>query len=149
MKKQKLVTKESMQSLIYNPEKQNKAIGKALVALFNNQTLYEKTFNTVETRNKRGFSASDAARGTKDAKFYLDNGFLESSSVSYWMKTDITKTERIAKYHRQLNETAINNSPMIQYNKDKKCNAGSIEFNNFNEFRSFIQRNKTWVKRLL
>jgi hypothetical protein len=149
MKKQKLVTKESIRSLIYNPKKQNKAIGRALIALFNNQTAYEKTFNTVETRNKRGFSASDANRGTKDAKFYLENGFLDSSSISYWMTADITKTERIAKYHRQLNDAAIKKSPLIQYMQDNKCNAGSVEFSNFNEFRNFIQRNRTWVKRLL
>lgn len=149
MKKQKIVTKESLRSLIYNPEKQNKAIGKALVALFNNQTNHEKIFNTVETRNKRGFSASDANRGTKDAKFYIENGFLDKSTVDYWMTKDITKTERIAKYHRQLNDTAIRKSPFVQYMQNNKCKAGSVEFNSFNEFRSFVQRNKEWIKRLL
>jgi hypothetical protein len=50
------------------------ALGRALVALFNRQTQDEKTLNTTNVHNARGFTGSDGYSGCMAAKTFIKRG---------------------------------------------------------------------------
>lgn len=107
----KLVTRESIQHLLDTHPKSCDAmriavIGKALVRIFNHQTMDEKSDNTTREDNGIGFTGSDAKGGSLTAKYYLKHGTLLEWQVAKWMRTNPKGFSRITKYHRQLNEIA-------------------------------------------
>lgn len=104
----KLVTKASMIEALntLSDEKIIKYVGRALVAIFRNQTESEKQSNDVENRNYEGFSSSDAKSGSITAKYFLKHGTLQGWMLDNWLQ-DWKGAPRITKYHRQLNQAAI------------------------------------------
>lgn len=106
MKQPKLVTKEWMVTkLAKNPVH---VIGRALLAIFNNQEPEEKNAEATLLLNGIGFTAFDAELGTKCARHYAEKGTLEAWMVKVWMQPDAKGFPKIAKYHRQLNDIAVN-----------------------------------------
>ncbi len=103
----KLVTKASMIEALNDPRPgfQARYIGKALVAIFNNQTEDEKSANSVDTHNNIGFAGCDGKNGCITAKYFIKHGTLLDWMVDNWM-SDWRDAPRITKYHRQLNEVA-------------------------------------------
>jgi hypothetical protein len=79
----------------------DKALGRALLVLMQFQTEDEKA--TLQSRhlNMRGFKKADAFRGTKDAAFFAENGYLTEEMVSYW-RTVTRQGPRLNIYWRQL-----------------------------------------------
>lgn len=76
-------------------------IGRALVVLMNRQTRDEKVETQTKHHNKVGFTSGDGKGGTLTAFYYLKHKKLEPWMVEKW-----TRPNRLAKYHRQLNEAA-------------------------------------------
>lgn len=100
-----IVTRASLMALLQDPVKRPHVIGRALVALFNNQTRDEKSANHTQLNNTIGFSGADARDGSITAKYYLKHGTLLEWQIDNWMK-DFRGFPRICKYVRQLNEAA-------------------------------------------
>lgn len=103
-----IVTKESLTLMIQQADqvKRGHIIGRALLVLFRRQTAAEQRSNTTNNDNGIGFASCDAKQGSIGAKTYMKHGHLFDHQIEYWTKT--TKgSYRICKYHRQLNEAAI------------------------------------------
>lgn len=106
MKKQpKLVTKNWM--VVRIAKNPIHVIGRALLAIFNNQTPDEQDHHATVLLNGIGFTAFDAELGTRCAKHYRDKKTLEPWMVKVWMEPDAKGYPKIAKYHRQLNDIAV------------------------------------------
>ena len=108
MKKQPLVTRESLKLMLDNANlaKKQEIIGRALVALLNRQTADEQASAVTNNHNSMGFAQCDAFTGTKCAKYFRDTGRLEGWMIGVWLKRQANGFPRIAKYHKQLNEVA-------------------------------------------
>ncbi len=105
MKKPKLVSKEWIKERVErNP---SLVIGRALLAIFNNQEPEEQDMAATTLLNNIGFTAFDAEIGTKCAKFFAENNRLQQWMVVVWSAPDKKGFPRIAKYHRQLNDIAV------------------------------------------
>jgi hypothetical protein len=77
-------------------------VGRALVALYNRQTLIERCGATTIEQNGKGFNAVDAEVGSSMAKQFLAGRSLTDKQVGVWARNG-----RILKYARQLNEIAL------------------------------------------
>lgn len=88
-------------------------IGRALVILFNRQTMAERANNATKLRNGVGFAACDGRIGALGAKYYLKHGTLLEWQLKPWIKP-VNGYPRICKYLKQLNEHAA----IKQQNKD-------------------------------
>jgi hypothetical protein len=99
------LTRESIQALLASNDR---AIGRALVVLFNNQTADEQISETVRVQNGKGFKGPHGKIGTSMAKFFLRNGYLSEKQIAYWRKPDRRGQMRIGCYWRQLIEAAEN-----------------------------------------
>lgn len=99
-----LVTKEWLASKI----EINAAfiIGRALVAIFRNQTMEERANNETILLNGIGFSANDSRIGSIGAKYFLKHGTLLDWQLKAWIKKDKKGYPRIVKYAKQLNAIA-------------------------------------------
>jgi len=104
----KLVTKESLIRLLNdpNPAKVQVVIGRALVAIFNNQTKDEQATNDVREFNGIGFTGADGRSGSITAKYFLKHRRLLDWQIERWMKPNRNGIPRIAKYWSQLNKVA-------------------------------------------
>ncbi len=101
----KLVTKDWIRDKVaISPEV---VIGRALLAIFNNQEPEEQDAEATTLLNNIGFTAFDAELGTKCAKYFQEHKALEHWMVNVWRKPDTTGYPRIARYHRQLNDIAV------------------------------------------
>lgn len=108
-KKQVIVSKDSLTKMLCdsNEDKRIAVCGRALVAIFRNQTEMEQKVNVVNTENGIGFTGSDGRSGCISAKYYIKHKTLLPWMVDMWTKTNVRGTMRLAKYHRQLNEVAV------------------------------------------
>mgnify|MGYP003348127132 CR=1 FL=1 len=97
------LTKENIVNLLATNDK---AIGRALVVLNNNQTADEQINGSVTHLNGKGFRPCHARMGTSMAKFFMDRGYLSDKQVAYWRKPDAKGNMKIAIYWRQLIEAA-------------------------------------------
>ena len=103
-----IVTKYSLAQMISeaNNAKRPQIIGRACVALFEQQLKDEKEANTTITTNYRGFTAGDARQGSITAKYFIKNKDLLPWQVDLWLKCDVRGTPRIVKYWKQLDRAA-------------------------------------------
>lgn len=97
------LTKENIVNLLATNDK---AIGRALIVLNNNQTADEQIAETVRYQNGKGFRPCHARMGTSMAKFFQERGYLSPKQVAYWRKEDAKGNMKIAIYWRQLIEAA-------------------------------------------
>lgn len=111
-----IVTRDSLQEMIDREinddgtytDKLQHIIGRALVALFERQTAGEQSANVTAEHNTIGFNGSDGRSGALTAKSYLKNKRLAQWQVERWVKNSgNTSYSRITKYHKQLNEIAM------------------------------------------
>jgi len=104
-----LVSRESLQALINNASctKKQVIVGRALVALFDRQTAGEQAANNTNKDNAVGFTGADGFSGSLTAKYYLKHNNLMDWQVEKWTKTAKNGFARLTKYHKQLNEIAI------------------------------------------
>lgn len=107
-----IVSRDSLQKLLNDkrPRFAEHVIGKALVQLFRRQTESEQASNTTNNLNNIGFAGCDAKSGSIHAKYYIKHRKLDKWMIEKWLKIGSTGYSRLAKYHRQLNEIAIEKS---------------------------------------
>ena len=87
-------------------ETNDRAVERALLVLFRNQTFDEQAAADVKYRNNRGFAAPHAKYGTIAAKVLLREGKLEDWQIRYWRKRDARGNMKIGIYWKQLIEAA-------------------------------------------
>lgn len=80
-------------------------LGRALVAIYNNQTGEEKASFSTKILNGVGFTGPDAKLGTRAAKEFIATGTLPDWLAKAWL-VEKAGYPRICKYARQLNEIA-------------------------------------------
>lgn len=98
-----MMTKTEIVKLL---ESNDKAIARALVVLYNNQTKDEQRSETTKYNNGIGFRGCHAKIGTSMAEFYQKRGFLSPKQIAYWRVKDKNGDMRLAIYWRQLAEAA-------------------------------------------
>lgn len=105
----KLVTRESLQNMLENPNQAYVAavIGRALVVLLRNQTRDEQRDNVTNEHNGIGFTGADAHSGCITAKYFIKHKKLLDWQIERWTKPGKSGFARLAKYHAQLNEAAV------------------------------------------
>lgn len=80
----------------------DKAVGRALLRLLQNQTSDEQAAENVKYRNFKGFRPCHARMGTSMAKFFRDHGYLTAKQAAYWRVRDKKGRMRIGIYAGQL-----------------------------------------------
>ena len=97
-----IVTRDSIARMLDNPNRKyvEAVIGRALLALLDRQTADEKAAADTRVWNAVG-------SGTLTAKFYAKHGCLLDWQVNKWTKKASNGYPRLAKYHKQLNEIAL------------------------------------------
>lgn len=115
MANQTIVTKQSMIQSLQDtrPGFVAQYIGKALVAIFERQTESEKQSNTTDKWNTIGFAGCDAKSGSITAKYFIKHHTLLDWQIEQWTR-DYKGSPRITKYHRQLNEIALEKQALKQ-----------------------------------
>lgn len=88
-------TKEQIAELL----KQPRAVERGIVAIFNKQTEDEKTADETKHHNKRGFTGSDARRGSYYAKWILSGRHLTGGH-------EVKARKMLTKYIGQLTKIA-------------------------------------------
>lgn len=73
----------------------NKAVARAVLVVYRNQTEYEKVCQATQENNGVGFSGVDAEILSSYAEFYLKTGFLTPKQVAI-------ARNKIKKYWRQV-----------------------------------------------
>ncbi len=109
MKKQVIVTRDSLQKMLDNADavKRQHIVGRALIALFARQTEDEQRDNQTKLDNNVGFAGCDSKSGSLTAKSYLKHQSLQDWQVEKWLKRGANGYARICKYAGQLNEIAL------------------------------------------
>ena len=100
-----IITKEWLAKKIQ--ENPTKVIGRALYAIYKNQTSVEQNNATTNIRNGIGFSKPDARVGTIGARQFSSHATLQPWLVRIWITPTKDGFPRICKYAGQLNEIAL------------------------------------------
>jgi hypothetical protein len=80
----------------------DKAVGRALLAIHARQTADERVQETTKYHNQRGFRPGDAKKGSGMATFFNKTGFLTPKQLAYWRHTNDKGRMRIEIYASQL-----------------------------------------------
>ncbi len=91
--------KQYINNLLINNDK---AVARALVALYKRQTEDEQNSEATIVKNMAGFTPSDAQIGSSMATFYLKFNRLSEKQIAYWRKPNAKGVPRICKYSGQL-----------------------------------------------
>ncbi len=92
-------TKETIIQLL---ERNDTAVGRALVALNKRQTADEQVDKTTRVHNSMGFRPCDAYMGTSLAKWFEEKGFLTAKQLAWCRKPNSKGKIRISCYAGQL-----------------------------------------------
>jgi hypothetical protein len=92
-------TKERVVELLATNDK---AVGRALLRLLQNQTSDEQVAQNVKYRNNTGFRPCHARMGTSMAEFFQSKGYLTAKQAAYWRVRDKNGNMRIGIYANQL-----------------------------------------------
>jgi hypothetical protein len=104
-----LVTADSVDAMLSNPNPMyvQLAIGRALVGLLKRQTDEEQNSNATLAHNGIGFTGADAHWATVTAKYFQRNNRLQDWQIQAWTKICKNGHTRLSKYHKQLNQIAV------------------------------------------
>jgi hypothetical protein len=104
-KPQTIVTKEWLaEAITKNPVR---VIGRALLAIYNNQTASEQESTATIFKNGLGFCKPDSRVGSIGARMYKSKSHLDPWLVTYWSKLQRNGFPKVCKYADQLNDIAI------------------------------------------
>lgn len=84
----------------------HKVIGRALLAIYKNQTFAEQSTNSTKNENGIGFCKPDARVGSIGARMYKAHAKLEPWIIDVWTRPAKDGYPRICKYAAQLNTIA-------------------------------------------
>jgi hypothetical protein len=101
-----IVTKDWLTSKLENETERTKIIGRALLAIYKNQTFAEQDTTTTKVNNGIGFCKPDARVGSLGARMYKAHSTLDKWVVDVWMRPARDGKPRICKYASQLNDIA-------------------------------------------
>jgi len=96
-------TKDSILKLL---ETNDRAVERAVVAIFNYQTASEQNAEHTLDHNGVGFSGAHGEIGASMAKQYLKRGFLTPKQIDYWKRSTNSGRMRIGMYAGQLAKIA-------------------------------------------
>lgn len=102
----KIVTKDYLRDRLNKPDG-NQVLGRALLRIYERQTLDEICSNETVEKNNQGFTMFDAKLGTIAAVAFKTRGVVPKHLAAVWMRPDKTGYPRICRYVRQLNEVAV------------------------------------------
>lgn len=114
------VTKDWLASKI--KENPSRVIGRALLAIYKNQTSSEQQTSSTKIHNGIGFSKPDARVGTIGARMYQAHAKLQDWVVDVWSKPAKDGYPRICKYVGQLNEIAKEKYQHVESRTGKQLN---------------------------
>lgn len=81
----------------------DRAVGRALVRIFERQTEDERQTNDTRVYNMRGFTGADARSGSITAKYFIKHGSLQPWMLEKWRKPGPKSGKpRICKYVGQI-----------------------------------------------
>lgn len=100
------VTKQWLASKLEAKETRAKVIGRALLAIYKNQTLNEQVETITKVNNSIGFCKLDARVGSIGARQYKAHAKLDQWIIDVWMRPAKDGYPRICKYVSQLNDIA-------------------------------------------
>lgn len=115
-------TKESIINLLRTNDK---AIGRALVALTARQTTDERASENTRYHNGRGYRPAHARMGTSMSRYFERNGYLTPKQIAYWRVKMRDGKMRIEIYAGQLLEVAREReaaklaAPVVQMQQDQ------------------------------
>ena len=105
---QNMLTREYIQAVLMRDDNVGMhAVGRALVLLDKRQTSAERAMQSTLEHNLRGFTPSDARKGSGMAEFYKKTGFLTPKQLAWARKINVKRVPRVCKYARQLLEDAL------------------------------------------
>lgn len=84
----------------------DRAVGRALLALDARQTQDEQRTETTRYRNGMGFRPCHARMGTSMASFFRTRGYLSPKQIAYWRQPMRCGNMRIGIYAGQLLDVA-------------------------------------------
>ena len=99
------ITKEWLANKI--KENPSKVIGRALLAIYKNQTSLEQNHATTNVRNGIGFAKPDARIGTIGARQFAAHSTIQHWVVKIWSSPSKDGYPRICKYAAQLNTIVL------------------------------------------
>jgi len=99
MERQMTPTKEQIITLL---QTNDKAVGRALLAINARQTRDEQIAEQTKYHNNMGFTSGDAKRGTSMANYFDRKGYLTVNQLGWWRKKNFKGRSRIEKYATQL-----------------------------------------------
>lgn len=94
--------REDVVNVFNNERLAPRALAKALVIVYNNQTTDEQESKETKHHNSIGFSSPDANLGSRCATYFLKHKTLQPWMFNVWMKKNSKGVRRIEKYWRQL-----------------------------------------------
>ena len=100
-------TVESIRQLLRTNDR---AVGRALLALNARQTADEQQAEATKYHNEQGFKPCHAKRGTGMAKFYAKAGFLTPRQLAWWRAVTPSGKSRIEVSAAQLLRVAEENA---------------------------------------
>lgn len=106
------VTKEWLANKI--KENPSRTIGRALAAIYKNQTRSEQTTTSTRVNNGIGFSKPDARIGTIGARMFNAHSKLDNWVIDIWSKPARDGYPRICKYANQLQAIAETKKSELQ-----------------------------------
>jgi hypothetical protein len=110
------ITKEWLANKI--KENPTKVIGRALLAIYNNQTSVEQSMDTTKVCNGIGFCKPDARVGSIGARMFSSKATLQSWVVEVWMRPAKDGYPRICKYASQLHSIALAKKAALERNSN-------------------------------
>lgn len=96
------MTKHTKESIIDLLKNNDKAIGRALVAIHRRQNQEEQISKQTKYRNGRGFRPAHAKMGSNMALYYLKFEKLTPRQINYWRVKERDGRMRIEVYASQL-----------------------------------------------
>lgn len=90
-------------------------VGRALLAIYSNQTNAEQSNTATIQRNGVGFSKPDARVGPIGARMFKSKGVLAQWVLNIWLKPAKDGNPRICKYADQLNTIAESRKNLVAY----------------------------------
>ena len=92
-------TKDTIREMLRNNDR---AVGRALIALAERQTADERRDETTRHHNNMGFMPAHAARGTSMARYFQRHGQLTPRQLAWWRVVTPSGKMRIEVYASQL-----------------------------------------------
>lgn len=107
------VSKHWLANKLEAKDNRTRVIGRALLAIYKNQTFEEQAQTTTKVNNAIGFCKPDARIGSIGARQYKAHARLDDWIVEIWMRPAKDGLPRICKYASQLNDIAARKYHML------------------------------------